>query len=189
MKFAKAEFIISTLDKYPDLLDQRGKPLPEIALVGRSNVGKSSLINHLLHRKSLAKVSAKPGKTQTINFFKIDDDLILVDLPGYGYANRPKDLQLKWSNAIDHYLNHRKSLALVVLLIDSRRQPGEEDLAIIEWARHHRKPLLLIFTKSDTLSGEKQKVAGEYLYYSIKDPRSRQNLIGKIKHLVHGIHQ
>lgn len=191
--FTEAKFLLSTLDDVPPFLDADHKTLPEIALVGRSNVGKSSLINHLLNRKNLAKVSGKPGKTQTINYFNVDDKLILVDLPGYGYANRPQEMQLKWSAAIDHYLESRKSLSLLILLIDSRRVPTDEDLAIAQWARHRKKPLLLIFTKSDTLDEREKKInekkaleilpESDFLYYSIKEAKSRNLLIAKI----HGI--
>jgi GTP-binding protein len=194
--FSEARFLLSTLDEIPPFYDKDKKILPEIALVGRSNVGKSSLINHLLHRKKLAKVSATPGKTQTINYFNIDNQLIVVDLPGYGYAARSHDMQLLWSGAIDNYLQKRTSLSLIILLIDSRRLPTKEDQTLVEWAQHHKKPLLLIFTKSDTLDERERKsnlekalqqLPVEYtLSYSIKDPRSRQNLITTINKLLNG---
>ncbi len=180
----KAEFLLSTLDEVPLFKDKNGKVMPEIAFVGRSNVGKSSLINHLLNRKKLAKVSAKPGKTQTINYFNVDDRLILVDLPGYGYAARGHEMQLKWSAAIDHYLENRSSLVLLVLLIDSRRTPSDEDLALMEWSKHHKKPLLLIFTKSDTL--EKKNKVTNGLLYSIKDSNSRAVLIKTLNKFIDG---
>src|ERR1700690_95477 len=131
--FNEAKFLLSTLDEVPPFYDKDKKVLPEVALVGRSNVGKSSLINHLLHQKKLAKVSGQPGKTQTINYFNVDDCLILVDLPGYGFASRSHKMQETWSAAIDTYFEKRTSLTLIVLLIDSRRLPSEEDLAIIQW--------------------------------------------------------
>ncbi|MBS0648040.1 MAG: YihA family ribosome biogenesis GTP-binding protein [Verrucomicrobia bacterium] len=194
--FNEARFLLSTLDEVPPFVDKDKKILPEIALVGRSNVGKSSLINHLLHRKKLAKVSAKPGKTQTINYFNVDDQLILVDLPGYGFAARSQDMQIKWSGAIDNYLQKRSSLSLIVLLMDSRRLPTEEDEALVQWAKHHKKPLLLIFTKSDTLDERERKSNLEKtlqllpvehtLSYTIKDARSRQNLILTLNKLLHG---
>lgn len=194
--FSEARFLLSTLDEIPPFYDKDKKILPEIALVGRSNVGKSSLINHLLHRKKLAKVSAKPGKTQTINYFNVDNQLIVVDLPGYGYAARSQDMQLLWSAAIDKYFQKRTSLSLIILLIDSRRLPTEEDQTLVEWAQHHKKPLLLIFTKSDTLDERERKSNLEKalqllpvehtLSYSIKDPRSRQNLITTINKLLNG---
>ncbi len=195
--FNEAQFLLSTLDEIPPFSDKDKKVLPEVALVGRSNVGKSSLINHLLHRKKLAKVSAKPGKTQTINYFNIDNQLIIVDLPGYGYASRSQDMQMLWSGAIDQYFQKRASLSMIILLIDSRREPTKEDIAIVEWAKHHKKPVLLIFTKSDTLDERERKInlekalhllPVEYtLSYSIKDPRCRQNLITTINQLLHGL--
>jgi GTP-binding protein len=197
--FSQAQFLLSTLDEVPPFRDKHHNILPEIALVGKSNVGKSSLINHLLQRIKLAKVSAKPGKTQTINYFNIDQQLILVDLPGYGFAARSQEMKLKWSAAIDLYLQKRASLELIVLLVDSRRMPEDEDLAMAQWARHHQKPLLLIFTKSDTLEERQRKEnlrkalqvlpCEHVLNYSIKDPRSRQNLIKKINQLLNGLSQ
>jgi GTP-binding protein len=195
-EFSEARFLLSTLDEIPPFYDKDKKILPEIALVGRSNVGKSSLINHLLHRKKLAKVSAKPGKTQTINYFNVDNQLIIVDLPGYGYASRSQEMQMLWSGAIDKYFKTRSSLTMIILLIDSRRSATEEDQAIVKWAEHNKKPVLLIFTKSDTLSERERKsnvektleqLPIEYtLSYSIKDSRSRQNLITTINKLLHG---
>jgi GTP-binding protein len=197
--FNEARFLLSTLDEIPPFYDKDKKVLPEVALVGRSNVGKSSLINHLLHRKKLAKVSAKPGKTQTINYFNVDNQLIIVDLPGYGYASRSQDMQMLWSGAIDQYFQKRASLSMIILLIDSRREPTKEDIAIVEWAKHHKKPVLLIFTKSDTLDERERKINLEKalhllpvehtLSYSIKDPRSRQNLITTINKVLHGLTQ
>jgi GTP-binding protein len=195
--FSQSNFLLSTLGEVPPFQDKDKKNLPEIAMVGKSNVGKSSLINHLLHRKKLAKVSGKPGKTQTINYFNVDEALILVDLPGYGYAARSQDMKLLWSAAIDNYVKNRKSLALIILLIDSRRLPSDEDLAMAEWARHHKKPLLLIFTKSDTLDERERKSnlekalqtlpAVPAIPYSIKDSRSRQKLITTINNLLNGL--
>lgn len=186
-QFQQAQYLLSTLENVPLFRSQNGDILPEIAFVGRSNVGKSSLLNHLLRRKKLAKVSAQPGKTYTINYFNVDDQLILVDLPGYGFAKRPDEIKDRWNAVLDHYLEKRTSLALILLLIDSRRDLSAEDSALIEWAKHRKKPLVLIFTKSDTLSeSEKKKNAGKGLYYSIKDPRSRQNLIKMINQSLHG---
>jgi len=195
--FNEARFLLSTLDEIPPFYDKDKKVLPEVALVGRSNVGKSSLINHLLHRKKLAKVSAKTGKTQTINYFNIDNQLIIVDLPGYGYASRSEDMQMLWSGAIDQYFQKRASLSMIILLIDSRREPTKEDSAIVEWAKHHKKPVLLIFTKSDTLVEREKKINLEKalhllpvehtLSYSIKDSRCRQNLITTINLVLYGL--
>jgi GTP-binding protein len=148
----KARFLLSTLTEFPKLKDPRGNLLPEIALVGKSNVGKSSLINHLLKQSKLAKTSATPGKTQLLNFFIVDEKFLLVDLPGYGFANAPAEEIEKWSQAIDAYLNERSTLKLLLLLIDSRRGISKEDQTLIEWTRARQIPLLIIFTKTDKLS-------------------------------------
>ncbi len=184
--FRKAQFLGSMLE-----IDHA---LSEVAIVGRSNVGKSSLINHLLKQKQLARVSQKPGKTVTLNFFNIDDALILVDLPGYGYAARSQSDVLKWSESIDRYFNRSTSLRLILLLVDSRRDLTQEDIDIIKWALHHRKALLLIFTKSDTLSAQEKTQLTEKIssfqptvssmYYSIKEGKSRDMLISKINQLL-----
>lgn len=188
--FSHARFLLSALEQFPELRDQHGSLMPEIAIAGRSNVGKSSLINHLFNHKNLARTSSTPGKTQTLNFFDVDNQLVLVDLPGYGFAKRSHDTQEKWATSIDRYLQNRPTLALILLLIDSRRMPTEDDLAFIEWAHHFHKPILIIFTKSDTLSEHERKKNTETalkflneadsIYYSIKDSRSRKALIDKI---------
>lgn len=198
--FKHAEFIASAYleQQLPVLKDAcSGKPMPEIAIVGRSNVGKSSLINHLLNHKKLAKTSSTPGKTQSINFFLIDQKLALVDLPGYGYAKVAKTIREEWGTAIDQYLQTRTTLKLLLFLIDLRRIPTEEDIAFIEWAHFHKKPLLLIFTKSDKLKDaeiEKNlKIAlktinsctpPSFLLYSIKTPKARIELIEKLNTLL-----
>lgn len=194
LSFSSVKFLGSMLNPDKEVRDRHGNPLSEIAIVGRSNVGKSSLINHLLKQKEIARVSSKPGKTITLNFFNIDDMLILVDLPGYGYAARSQADQLKWSENIDTYFTHRKTLKLILLLVDSRRDLTEEDVQIIKWALHHQKPLLLIFTKSDTLTAkEKVQVIKKIdsfhptvpsIYYSTKEGKSRNLLISKIKELL-----
>lgn len=194
--FKNARFVGSAMDHFPSLRTPHGNFLPEVAIVGRSNVGKSSLINHLLQNKNLARVSSSPGKTQTINFFNVDDALALVDLPGYGYAKRPGDLRKTWAQSIDHYFQTRSTLKLICLLIDSRRRPTEDDLQFVSWARYFQKPILIIFTKSDTLSPlilEKNKQeslallgVSDGIYYSIKDGKSRQIVIEKIKEVLWG---
>ena len=196
--FSQAQFVSSalSLESLPILKATDGNLLPEIVLIGRSNVGKSSLINHLLKRKDLARVSATPGKTQTLNFFTVDQQLVLVDLPGYGYAKATDDLKQQWAGAIDHYLNNRRHLKLVLFLMDCRRQPTEEDLAFVQWASHRQLPLLVIFTKSDKLSENEQrfntlnsfklfntylqKTPFHLLHYSVKDSKSRGELIDHI---------
>lgn len=154
MKIKSAEFISSCVEPraYPK------QQLPEIAFVGRSNVGKSTLMNRLLNRNSLVKVSATPGKTQTINFFLINNAFHFVDLPGYGFAKVPEMVKAKWKNMIETYLSQRENLAGVVLLVDIRRTPVEEDLLMKEWLEAYQIPILMVATKSDKLkSGEKAK--------------------------------
>jgi GTP-binding protein len=191
VRFEKAAFITSALlsSEFPK------RKLPEIALAGRSNVGKSSLINTLFQAKKLAKISSTPGKTQRINFFLVDDSMYLVDLPGYGYASAPVEEIQKWSQGIDEYLNGSETLRLILLLIDIRRQPCEEDFALAEWAAGKKIPVLAIFTKRDKLSdseGEKSmkeslsllsKVAGA-LSFSSRAFHDRRNLIQKINEVL-----
>lgn len=200
--FKEAQFVCAAYGnhQFPYLLNLSGKPMPEIAIVGRSNVGKSSLINHLLNNRSLAKTSAIPGKTQSINFFTIDQEVALVDLPGYGYAKVSKEIRKEWGAVIDQYLKQRLNLALLLFLIDSRRTPSSEDCALIEWASFHKKPLLIVFTKSDKLKEQEIKNSTlsslerlhnylhsspvQFLHYSIKSPTDRMELIEKINTLL-----
>lgn len=183
-----ARFLLSTLTEFPVLKDPRGNLLPEIALVGRSNVGKSSLINHLLNQKKLAKTSSTPGKTRLINFFSIDEKFLLVDLPGYGFAKAPKHEIQTWSEAIDRYLNDRETLKLILLLIDSRREIGEEDRKIADWAESKNIPVLLVFTKTDKLSrSEKQKLLNMHpqaILYSTTTKDGRYNVEKRIAEIL-----
>ncbi len=126
--------------------------MPEIALAGRSNVGKSSLINKVLNRKSLARVSGTPGKTVTINFYNVDDKLMLVDLPGYGYAARSKKEIEAWGGMINEYLESRPQLCQVVQLVDSRHKPSREDVAMQEWIQDCCAYSVVFATKCDKLS-------------------------------------
>lgn len=198
IKFNKAFFITSSLteEEFPRTMNSHGDTLAEIALVGRSNVGKSSLINHLLRRQNLAKVSTKPGKTQTINFFNVDDKICVVDLPGYGFAKVPKALKTKWAKSIDAYLRTRSTLKLLIVLLDCRRTPSEEDLELILWAHAYDKPIILVLTKFDKLRAKERKPQKEkilhtlydltqldkfsVLTYSIKNSHMRQVLINAI---------
>lgn len=132
-------------DQYPQT------DMPEFAFAGRSNVGKSSLINKLLNRKSLARVSAKPGKTATINFYNIDDKIHLVDLPGYGYAVRSKEEIEKWGKMIEDYLHTREQLVQTILLVDSRHEPTKDDIMMADWIRSFNDRLIVIATKTDKL--------------------------------------
>lgn len=133
-------------DQYP------ATAIPEIALVGRSNVGKSSMINKVLNRRNFAHVSSTPGKTATINFYEIDEKLMIVDLPGYGYATRSKEEIEKWGTMIDEYLNTRAQLLQVVLLVDSRHKPTKEDIMMLEWVRYRSEYAVVFATKCDKLS-------------------------------------
>ena len=130
-------------------------PLPQIAFSGRSNVGKSSLINSLLGRNSLARVSSVPGKTVTVNFYEIDRKLFFVDLPGYGFANRPKESQRVWQSLTDGYFTRNPNgdlLRLVVQLVDSRIGATKDDLMMIDWIRSRGVPFVLVATKTDKLN-------------------------------------
>ena len=179
--FLKAEFVASAFNvtSFPKF------SLPEIAIAGKSNVGKSSLINHLLGGR-FAKTSSTPGKTQSINFFKVDEMLSLVDLPGYGYAKVTKAMKADWMENIDTYFENRKKLGLILLLIDIRRLPSDDDLAFIRWLAHHEKNFLVVFTKTDKVKGHEKEANTKkalellgtvpYLYYSIKDPKSKLQL-------------
>ena len=125
---------------------------PEVAFAGRSNVGKSSLINALVNRKGLAKTSATPGRTQAINFFSVADRFYVVDLPGYGYAVASREAKKSWQRMIEIYLSHRDNLKAVVVILDIRRDPSTGDKELIQWLKEHRRRVILVLTKSDKLS-------------------------------------
>ncbi|TXH23891.1 MAG: YihA family ribosome biogenesis GTP-binding protein, partial [Cyclobacteriaceae bacterium] len=144
MEIRQAEFVSSITD----VRQWKGKPLPEFAFIGRSNVGKSSLINMLTNRKSLAKVSGTPGKTQTINHFIINGTWYLVDLPGYGFASVSKDTHQTFGKIIDNYIRESEKLFFVFVLIDIRLEPQKIDLSFLEWGGTNEIPLGIIFTKS-----------------------------------------
>ena len=126
--------------------------LPEIAVAGRSNVGKSTLINALINRKSLARTSSQPGKTRTINFYRVEGALYLVDLPGYGYAKAPRAETASWGRMIETYLSKRETLAGVVQLVDIRHEPTANDKQMLNWLRHYDFPRLIVATKADKLN-------------------------------------
>lgn len=125
--------------------------LPEIAFAGKSNVGKSSLINALMNRKSLARTSGQPGKTQTINFYKVNEALYFVDLPGYGYAKVAESVKAKWGKMIENYLHHSKQLKAVFLLIDIRHEPSANDRTMYDWILSQGYHPIIIATKMDKL--------------------------------------
>lgn len=152
MKIKKAELLITAgrKDQYPQTI------VPEIAFAGKSNVGKSSMINALLNRRKLARTSGQPGKTQTINFYNINEDLNFVDLPGYGYARVSKTERQKWGKMIDTYLHCRKQLKEIILLIDIRHPPGEHDKQMYEWIKSFGFEGYVIATKADKISRGKR---------------------------------
>ncbi|WP_446010344.1 ribosome biogenesis GTP-binding protein YihA/YsxC [Candidatus Electrothrix sp.] len=152
MNFAQVTFIDSVFS-----LQRLPEPLyPEIAFAGRSNVGKSSLINRLVNRKNLVKTSSKPGKTRSLNFFEVKEQLYLVDLPGYGFAQVNKQMRSEWEVLISGYLLERETLACVVVIIDLRHALKNTDREMIDWLQHHNIPSLPIYTKADKLSKNKQ---------------------------------
>ena len=126
--------------------------LPEIAFAGKSNVGKSTLINAILGRKALARTSSQPGKTRTINFYGVNDMMYVVDLPGYGYAKVPKSEVAKWGMMMEEYLQKRKELRAIILLIDIRHEPGKNDTMMYEWLKHFGFDIIIAATKSDKIN-------------------------------------
>lgn len=159
MEIKTAHFVISNTDvsKCP------APTMPEYAFIGRSNVGKSSLINMLCDRKDMAKTSSKPGKTQLINHFIINANWYLVDLPGYGYAKVSKDLKEKWNKFIEQYILNRQNLMCVMVLLDSRIPQQKVDLEFMDWLGEHEIPFVMVFTKTDKLS--KKKINENILSY------------------------
>ena len=145
IKSAVLDIVCGITSKIPDT------GLPEVAFAGKSNVGKSSLINGLMNRKALARTSAQPGKTQTINFYKINDELDLVDLPGYGYARVTPAEKEKWGKMIENYLHTSHNLKAVFLLIDIRHDPSANDRQMYEWILHNGYEPIIIATKLDKL--------------------------------------
>ncbi|MDD7261660.1 MULTISPECIES: ribosome biogenesis GTP-binding protein YihA/YsxC [Fusobacterium] len=152
MKIKQAEFVKSAVYEkdYPMELNNM-----EFAFVGRSNVGKSSLINSITGRKKLAKTSKTPGRTQLINYFKVNNEFYIVDLPGYGFAKVPKEMKAEWGKTMERYVaSDRKKLVFV--LLDIRRVPSEEDMEMLVWLDHHDIPFKIIFTKMDKVSNNEK---------------------------------
>lgn len=192
MDFSKVEFLLSVhqLKQLPPV------ELPEIAFAGRSNVGKSSLINTLIGRKSLVKVSARPGKTQGLNYFRVGDDFFIVDLPGYGFAKVPKVMQNAWQSLISSFLESRESLKCVVVIMDIRHEPKKQDTQLIKWLKEKAIPCLPVYTKTDKLSGnEREKNAGlldaghsirrqDRILFSAKTGQGRDELIGALARFI-----
>ena len=154
MKIRSSEIVVSAIKKeqYP------AEGLPEIALVGRSNVGKSSATNALLNRRNFARTSQTPGKTRTINFYKINNEFYFVDLPGYGYAKVSKSEKDKWGVIMERYLQDRQELCAIFLLVDIRHEPTNDDVMMYEWIKHFGYNCVVIATKADKISrGQYQK--------------------------------
>ncbi len=148
MRVTSTEFIKSAFEEEHWPRDVR----PEIAFLGRSNVGKSSLLNSLLGVRGLARTSSTPGRTQALNFFLINNRFRFVDLPGYGYARVPKNIRGTWGEMATNYLANRMELVLSIQIVDSRHEPTTQDLQLHDWLEHHGKPYLIVATKSDKLS-------------------------------------
>lgn len=192
LEFHNVEFLLSVHSR-----QQLPEPLlPEVAFAGRSNVGKSSLINTLISRKSLVKVSARPGKTQGLNFFNVDGQFYLVDLPGYGYAKVPRAMQDAWQGLIGSYVETRQTLKGVVVILDIRHEAKPQDGQILTWLREHNIPRLPVYTKIDKLSGSLREQharaldAGhgirpeERVLFSARSGQGRERLLTMLEHLL-----
>lgn len=170
MKVHNVELVISAVRpaQYPET------ELPEFALAGRSNVGKSSFINKLIGRKSMARISSKPGKTQTLNFYKIEEDLFFVDVPGYGYAKVSKSEREAWGKMIETYITSREQLRAVVQIVDLRHPPSKDDQMMYDFMKHYNIPCIIIATKADKIPKGKwdkhKKIVREGLDMEKDDP-------------------
>ena len=172
--------------------------LPEIAFAGRSNVGKSSLINTLANRKHLAKIGATPGKTRSVNFFLVNGRFYLVDLPGYGFARVSADVRQSWQHLVEAYLKGRPTLKAVVLIMDIRRDPNEGDLGLLGWLRHYGITPILALTKADKLSRgqalsrakrvveELGSAVGPAIVFSTKTREGRDEILRRIDDVIAG---
>jgi len=191
---SKARFIKTAIlpKDYPVIRNAKGHVLPEVAVAGRSNVGKSSLLNHLFHTKHLVKTSSTPGKTQALNFFSFEDRIAFADLPGYGYAQVSQSVRKEWGPMVQTYLEKREPLELVLFLIDIRRIPNEDDLQFFDWIVHSRKGMILVLTKVDKVKRNEKKVNTarilealrasniHYVYYSATKNQGRRELSAMI---------
>src|SRR5215212_9384007 len=183
----KAEFLKSAFQEDDWPCDAK----PEIAFLGRSNVGKSSLINSLLSVHGLARTSSTPGRTQSLNFFDIDDQFRFVDFPGFGYAKVPREIKSSWGEMATSFLAKRRQLVLSIHLVDSRHEPTKQDLQLHEWLKEYDKPRLIVATKSDKLSNNELRKNLEHtarvlnddsvMAYSAKSGRGRDELWRAIK--------
>ena len=181
-KVTSAEFLKSAFKETDWPRDSR----PEIAFLGRSNVGKSSVINSLLGVRNLARTSSTPGRTQSLNFFSINEKFRFVDLPGFGYARVPRDIKSTWGEMVTSFLAKRRQLVLSIHLVDSRHEPTKQDLQLHEWLEQNAKPRLIVATKSDKLSNNELRKSLEHITsvlndnqvvaYSAKTGRGRDEL-------------
>jgi GTP-binding protein len=194
-KSQSAKFIKTAIfpKDYPIIQNLKGKLLPEIAVAGRSNVGKSSLLNHLFQSNNLVKTSSTPGKTQAVNFFSWNDEISFADLPGYGYAAVPLQVKKQWGPMVKSYLEERDTLKLILFLLDIRRIPNADDRQFIEWVVHQQKAMILVLTKIDKLNQRERKIQTDkilnelnmlnlhYIHYSTLKNVGRKELIYTIK--------
>jgi len=192
--FKNPKFIktVMSAKEYPLLRMDNGSVMQEIAVAGRSNVGKSSLLNDLFQVKGLVKTSSTPGKTQALNFFTIDGKWAFVDLPGYGYAEVPMSVRKQWGPMVQTYLRERASLKLILFLFDIRRVPNDEDRQFVNWVAANEKSMILVLTKTDKIlrsewtPNTKKILAGlqaenlHYTYYSSTKNVGRKELTGMI---------
>ena len=165
MKVVKAEFLKSAFKEDDWPRDSK----PEIAFLGRSNVGKSSLINSLLSVRGLARTSSTPGRTQSLNFFMINDEFKFVDFPGFGYARVPREIKSSWGELATGYLAKRRQLVLSIHIVDSRHEPTKQDLQLHEWLKEFEKPRLIVATKSDKLSNNELRKNLEHIARVLND--------------------
>lgn len=179
MNFYNAEFLLSCglSGQLPE--SKKG----ELVFCGRSNVGKSSLINKLCNRKSLARVSGTPGKTTTINFFSLDEELVLVDLPGYGYAKRSQSEKERWARLMEHYFTSGRDIRLVMLLLDSRHKPSQDDVVMMDFLRDTGLDFFAVLTKADKLNKTLYKEQTEYFNALLK----QYNVLETVPFTVNGM--
>ncbi|HLC18676.1 MAG TPA: ribosome biogenesis GTP-binding protein YihA/YsxC, partial [Thermodesulfobacteriota bacterium] len=192
MRIKSAEFAACAVrrSQYP------GDGLPEVVLIGRSNVGKSSLINVLVKRKGLAKTSSEPGKTRTVNFYRVNGEFYLVDLPGFGYARVPRSEKISWEKMVGEYVAGRAALRGALVILDPRRDPGETEELVFDWLERLKIPVVMVLTKADKLSRNKlnSRAAGIKRAFDIEDPvlfsslthDGRVTLLKKIQEMLGG---
>lgn len=191
---SKAKFIKTAIlpKDYPVIRNAQGQILTEVAVAGRSNVGKSSLLNHLFHTKHLVKTSSTPGKTQALNFFVFEDQIAFTDLPGYGYAQVSQNVKKQWGPMVQTYLETREALKVVLFLMDIRRIPNADDLQFLDWIVQHQKSMILVLTKVDKVNRNERKLNTvkildalgasniHYVYYSVTKNQGRRELLAMI---------